>query len=129
MYKIIKTDQAPAAIGTYSQAVAYNDLLFVSGQIGLDPATGEFVSEFFKAQAERAFKNLFAIIDAAATSRKNIIKLNVSVVDMRLFSEFNEVMLMFFSEPFPARAVVGVRELPKGALVEIEAVVGMIDEV
>lgn len=127
MKKIINTAQAPAAIGTYSQAVVYGDTLYVSGQIGLDPATGEFVSADFKEQAQRAFENVNAIVTSAGTDLSHTIKLNISVIDMAQFSQFNEVMGRFFSEPYPARACVGVRELPKGALVEIEAIVGMSD--
>lgn len=128
MKKIINTNQAPAAIGTYSQAVIYNDVLYVSGQIGLDPQTGELVSPHFSEQAQRAFENLKAIAISAGTQLTNTIKLNVSVIDMSQFSSFNAIMERFFNEPYPARACVGVRELPKGALVEVEAVIGMKDD-
>ena len=128
MKKIINTSQAPTAIGTYSQAVIYGDVLYVSGQIGLDPQTGEFVSSDFGEQAQRVFENLKAIVTSAGTKLVNTIKLNVSVIDMAQFSRFNAVMEQFFSEPYPARACVSVRELPKGALVEVEAIVGMNDD-
>lgn len=128
MKKIINTNQAPAAIGTYSQAVIYNDVFYVSGQIGLDPQTGELVSPHFSEQAQRAFENLKAIAISAGTQLTNTIKLNVSVIDMSQFSSFNAIMERFFNEPYPARACVGVRELPKGALVEVEAVIGMKDD-
>ena len=118
----IKTDAAPAAIGTYSQAVRCGVLLFVSGQLGLHPITGQLASSF-EAEATQAFTNLKAIVEAAGTTLAAIVKLNVSVIDMGRFSTFNEVMTQFFQEPYPARAVVGVAQLPKGASVEIEAIV------
>lgn len=124
---IITTEHAPAAIGTYSQAVIYGDILYVSGQIGLDPKTGVFVSDDFRAQTKQAFENVLAIIVAAQTSKNRVIKLNVSLTDMNHFSVFNEVMPDYFCEPYPARAVVAVKELPKQALIEIEAIVGMRD--
>lgn len=127
MLKVIKTDHAPAAIGTYSQAVQVGDLLFVSGQIGMNPESGELVAEDFEHQSERAFNNLKAIVDAAGSSLSNIVKLNISVTSMSNFQIFNNVMLKFFKEPYPARAVVEVAALPKAALVEIEAVVSLHD--
>ncbi len=123
--KIIETQQAPRAPGMYSQAVAYGDLLFVSGQLGIDPATGDFVSDCFADQVQRAFKNLNAIVEQAGSTLKNIIKLNVSIVDIEKLAIFNSIMPQFLSTPYPARAVVGVHALPRGALVEIEAIVGM----
>lgn len=125
MIKIISTDKAPAAIGTYSQAARHGDLLFVSGQIGMDPQTSELVSDVFEAQAKQAFANLAAIVTAAGSELANTIKLNISVTDMAQFACFNSVMEIFFSKPYPARAVVGVAQLPKGALVEIEAIVAV----
>ena len=122
MLTIIKTTLAPAAIGTYSQAVRCHNLLFVSGQIGADPKTGQLAADF-NAQAMQAFTNLKAIIEAAKTNLASVLKLNVSVTDMSHFASFNEIMMQFFKEPYPARAVVGVAQLPKGALVEIEATV------
>lgn len=122
MLTIIKTALAPAAIGTYSQAVRCDNLLFVSGQIGLNPETG-VLAHGFNAQALQAFSNLTAIVEAANTTLSSVIKLNISVTDMDHFALFNEIMTQFFQEPYPARAVVGVAQLPKGALVEIEAVV------
>lgn len=122
MLKAIKTTQAPNAIGTYSQAVQCGDFLFVSGQIGMSPETGELVSDEFEMQARQAFSNLKAIVEAADSSLSQLVKVNVSVVDMQQFSIFNQVMATFFAEPYPARAVVEVSGLPKGAAVEIEAV-------
>ena len=127
MPRVISTDKAPAAIGTYSQAVVYGDLLYISGQIGLDPETGEFVADDFRQQAQRVFKNILAIIEAAGAKVTNIIKFNVSIKDMDKFPIFNEVMQEFISEPYPARAVVAVKELPKSAHVEVETIVGMND--
>lgn len=122
MLTIIKTTLAPTAIGTYSQAVRCDSLLFVSGQIGLNPVTSELAHDF-NAQAIQAFKNLQAIVEAANTNLSSVVKLNVSVTDMNQFASFNEIMAQFFVEPYPARAVVGVAQLPKDALVEIEAIV------
>ena len=122
MLTIIKTTLAPASIGKYSQAVRCHNLLFVSGQIGADPKTGQLAADF-NAQAMQAFTNLKAIIEAAKTNLASVLKLNVSVTDMSHFASFNEIMMQFFKEPYPARAVVGVAQLPKGALVEIEATV------
>lgn len=125
MIETIATDQAPAAIGPYSQAVRCDNFLFVSGQIGLDPRSGEFVSGDFEAQALQSFKNLQAIVEAAGTELRYTLKLNVSVVDMEQVQYFNGVMTQFFETPYPARALVCVAELPKGALVEVEAVVSI----
>ncbi len=125
MLKAISTGNAPAAIGTYSQAIRYNDLLFISGQIGMDPQTGILVSQSFDMQARRAFENLKGIIEAAGSDLSKTIKLNISVTDMSEFTSFNVIMAQFFYQPYPARAVVGVAELPKGACVEIEAIVAV----
>ena len=119
----IHTDHAPAAIGTYSQAIVHGDTLYISGQIPLDPATGEIVSGDFKARVERVFDNLSAIAEAAGTSLSQAIKLNVYLTDLGQFGELNEVMGGRFSEPFPARAAVQVAALPKGVDVEIDAVI------
>lgn len=126
MIQSIETNDAPSAIGTYSQAVRTGDLLFVSGQIGMSPDTGELVSTEFKAQSAQAFNNLAAIIEAAGGVLAQAVKINISVVDIQQFAIFNEVMATFFAEPYPARAVVEVAGLPKGALVEIEAVVELV---
>lgn len=118
----IHTDKAPAAIGTYSQAVRHGDLVFLSGQIPLDPATMEIVQGDFRAQVDRVIRNLAAVCEAAGGDLGHIIKLNVFLTDMNDFPVVSEVMSEHFEEPYPARAAVGVAALPKGVAVEIEAV-------
>ena len=118
---IIKTDQAPAAIGTYSQAVKIGDTVYLSGQIGLDPATMQMV-DGIEAQIHRVFQNLKAVAEAASGSLADVVKLNVFLTDLSNFAKVNEIMAQYFSEPYPARAAVGVKELPRGALVEADAV-------
>ncbi len=119
--QIISTPNAPAAIGTYSQAVRVGDTVYVSGQIGLDPATMQMV-EGIDAQIERVFANLQAVAVAAGTSLDAAVKLNVYLTDLANFAKVNSAMATCFKEPFPARAAVGVKELPRGALVEADAV-------
>ena len=119
---VIHTDNAPAAIGAYSQAVRAGELLFISGQIPLDPATGELVTGGAEAQIERAFQNLSAVCEAGGGGLDNIVKLNVYLTDLSDFAAVNEAMSRMFSRPFPARAAVGIAALPKGARVEFEAV-------
>lgn len=123
--KIIHSDAAPKAIGPYSQAVQVGNLVFVSGQIPLDPQTGELVAGDFKAQAEQVIKNLAAICQAAGGDLGNIVKLNVYLTDLSRFAEFNEVMNTHFVAPYPARAAVGISALPRGAQVEAEAVLAL----
>lgn len=123
--KIIHSDAAPKAIGPYSQAVQVGNLVFVSGQIPLDPQTGELVAGDFKAQAEQVIKNLAAICQAAGGDLGNIVKLNVYLTDLSRFAEFNEVMNAHFVAPYPARAAVGISALPRGAQVEAEAVLAL----
>ena len=119
----IHTDHAPAAIGPYSQATRAGNLVFLSGQIPLDPATGTVVGEGnIEAQARRAFDNLKAVCEAAGGSLADVVKLNVYLTDLGNFAKVNEAMARHFSEPFPARAAVGVKELPRGALVEADGV-------
>ncbi len=118
---IISTAQAPAAIGTYSQAVKVGDTVYLSGQIGLDPASMEMVAGI-DAQIIRVFDNLKAVAEAAGGSLADVVKLNVFLTDLAHFKTVNEVMGCYFSEPFPARAAVGVASLPRGALVEADAV-------
>lgn len=122
---IIKTNKAPAAIGPYSQAVRHGDLVFLSGQIPLDPETMEIVSGGIENQVHRVFKNLQAVCEAAGGSLAEIVKLNVFLTDLGDFAKVNEVMKGYFSEPYPARAAVGVVALPLGAEVEMEAVLGL----
>ena len=119
--KIISTANAPAAIGTYSQAVRVGDTVYMSGQIGLDPASMQMV-EGIDAQIVRVFENLKAVAEAAGGSLADVVKLNVFLTDLGNFAKVNETMARYFSEPFPARAAVGVKELPRGALVEADAV-------
>ncbi|HMV19549.1 MAG TPA: RidA family protein [Zoogloea sp.] len=119
--QIIATPHAPAAIGTYSQAVRAGDTVYLSGQIGLDPATMQLM-DGFEAQTVRVFENLKAVAEAAGASLADVVKLNLYLTDLAHFAKVNEVMARYFSEPFPARAAVGVKELPRGALVEADAV-------
>ena len=118
---IIATAHAPAAIGTYSQAVRVGDTIYMSGQIGLDPATMQMV-DGIDAQIVRVFENLKAVAEAAGGSLADVVKLNVFLTDLANFARVNETMAKYFSQPFPARAAVGVKELPRGALVEADAI-------
>lgn len=118
---IISTPNAPAAIGTYSQAVKVGDTVYLSGQIGLDPATMQMV-DGIDAQIVRVFDNLKAVAEAAGGSLADVVKLNVFLTDLGNFAKVNEAMARYFSEPFPARAAVGVASLPRGALVEADGV-------
>jgi reactive intermediate/imine deaminase len=119
--KIIQTTQAPAAIGTYSQAVQVGKTVYLSGQIGLDPARMELV-DGIDAQVRRVFDNIKAVTEAAGGSMADIVKLNVFLIDLNNFALVNTIMAEYFAEPYPARAAVGVASLPKGALVEADAV-------
>lgn len=121
----ISTDDAPAAIGTYSQAVACGELLFISGQIPLDPATMTLVGDSFEARARRVFDNIAAIARAAGGSLDDVVKLTIYLTDLDDFATVNEVMADYFSAPYPARAALGVAALPKGADVEAEAVLAL----
>lgn len=117
----IQTTQAPAAIGTYSQAVKVGSTVYLSGQIGLDPEKMELV-EGVEAQVRRVFDNLAVVAQAAGGSMSHIVKLNVFLIDLGNFALVNSMMAEYFAEPYPARAAVGVASLPKGALVEADAV-------
>ncbi|GAA0558787.1 RidA family protein [Halomonas salifodinae] len=119
---VINTDKAPAAIGPYSQAIKAGNTVYMSGQIPLDPATMELVSDDFEAQARQVFTNLKAVCEEAAGSLGEIVKINLYLVDLDNFAIVNKVMEEFFGAPFPARAAVGVKALPKGSQVEAEAV-------
>ncbi|PSJ81088.1 RidA family protein [Neisseria iguanae] len=120
---IIHTDNAPAAIGAYSQAVRVGDTVYMSGQIPLDPATMQVVGDGdFRAEAIQVFKNLQAVAEAAGGSLNDIVKINAYLTDLGNFAIFNEVMAEFIPAPFPARAAVGIADLPKGVQVEAEAV-------
>jgi reactive intermediate/imine deaminase len=123
---IIKTDLAPAAIGTYSQAVKVGDTVYLSGQIPLDPSSMELVAGV-EAQIRRVFTNLSAVAEAAGGELNDIVKLNIFLTDLSHFALVNQVMAEFFQEPFPARAAIGVAALPKGSAVEMDAVM-VLDE-
>lgn len=119
--QIIQTDQAPQAIGTYSQAVRVGGTVYLSGQIGLDPQSMTLV-DGIEAQIHQVFKNLSAVCVAANANLADIAKLNIFLTDLGHFSMVNEIMSAYFDAPYPARAAVGVKELPKGALVEADAI-------
>lgn len=121
----IHTEQAPAAIGTYSQAVKHGDLVFLSGQIPLDPETMELVAGDITQQIRRVLDNLSAVCRAAGGSLNDIIRLRVYLVDMADFPHVNTLMEEYFTAPFPARAAIGVAALPKGARVEMDAVLAL----
>ncbi|WP_449288552.1 RidA family protein [Marinicella sediminis] len=125
MKKIISTDQAPAAIGTYSQAIVHNNTLFTSGQIPIDPATGEMLPAEFELQAHQVFKNLAAIAAAAGTDLQHAIKLNVFLQDLENFASLNHIMGEYIQQPYPARAAVQVARLPKDSLIEIDAIIAV----
>ncbi len=118
----VATEAAPAAIGPYSQAVAAGDIVFISGQIPLDPASGELVAGPFGAQAERALANLDAILAAAGSRRDRVVKVTVFLADLADFAELNQIYARFFGVHRPARAVVQVAALPRGAALEVEAI-------
>lgn len=120
--RIIHTDQAPAAIGTYSQATVSGQLVFLSGQIPLDPVTMELVGSQIDAQIEQVFKNLAAVCEAAGGTLSQIVKLQVYLTDLVHFSKVNEIMARYFTAPFPARAAIGVSALPRGAMVEVDGI-------
>jgi reactive intermediate/imine deaminase len=119
--QIISTPNAPAAIGTYSQAVRVENTIYLSGQIGLDPATMQMV-EGIDAQIVGVFENLKAVAAAAGTTLDAAVKVNIYLTDLANFARVNETMARYFNQPYPARAAVGVKELPRGALVEADAV-------
>ena len=121
---IISTDKAPQAIGTYSQAVRYQGLVFISGQIPLDPESMEIVPGGIDAQITRVFDNLSAVCTAADGSLDDIVKLTIFLTDMGDFPQVNTIMGQYFSEPYPARAAVQVAALPKGVSVEMDAILG-----
>jgi 2-iminobutanoate/2-iminopropanoate deaminase len=122
MKKIISTSKAPAAIGPYSQAIKVGNLVYTSGQIPVNPATGSFVEGGIKEQARQSLTNVKAILEEAGLTMANVIKTTVFMADMNDFADMNAVYAEFFAEPYPARSAVAVKTLPKGALVEIEVV-------
>jgi reactive intermediate/imine deaminase len=123
--EIINTSAAPAAIGTYSQAVKTGNLVFLSGQIPLDPATGQLVSGDIEAEIRRVFDNLKAVAAVAAGTLDNAVKVNVYLTDLAHFGKVNEIMANYFQQPYPARAAVQVAALPRGARVEVECVLSL----
>ena len=118
----VSTDSAPAAIGPYSQAIILDGMIYCSGQVGLDPASGQLVEGDVQAQAQRALQNLSAVLEAAGSSLANVVKTTVFLTNMGNFAAMNEVYATFFGDEPPARSTVAVAELPKGAQVEIEAI-------
>lgn len=120
--QIISTPAAPAAIGPYSQAVRAGQTVYLSGQIALDPASGQLVGDGFEAQVLRAFENLRGVAEAAGGSLADCVKLTLFLTDLSQFPQVNEIMQRFFVQPFPARSTVGVASLPRGAQFEVEAV-------
>ena len=123
--QIIHTPLAPKAIGTYSQAVRAGDTVYISGQIPLDPATGQLVGGDIEAEIRRVFDNISAIAQAAGGSLAQAVKLTVFLTDLVHFPKVNEVMATYFSEPYPARAAIGVASLPRGARVEVECILSL----
>lgn len=123
MKQIIQTDSAPAAIGLYSQAVKVGNQVYISGQIPLDPKTMVLVSEDIRAQIHQVFENIRAVVEAAGASLSQVVKLTIFMLDLIHFPAVNEIMAEYFVQPYPARAVVGVAALPKGAQVEADAIV------
>ncbi|OGS91444.1 MAG: reactive intermediate/imine deaminase [Gallionellales bacterium GWA2_60_18] len=123
---IIQTPDAPAAIGTYSQAVRVDHTVYLSGQIGLDPTSMQMV-DGIEAQVHRVFQNLRAVTVAAGGSMDDVVKLNIFLTDLGHFSKVNEIMATYFHQPYPARAAVGVASLPRGALVEADGVMYLQD--
>jgi len=123
--QIISTDQAPAAIGTYSQAVRIDNTVYLSGQIPLVPPTMEIIDGAISEQIHQVFKNLSAVCEAAGGSLQDIVKLNIFLTDLSNFPIVNEVMAQYFTQPYPARAAIGVSELPKAVGVEMDAIMAL----
>lgn len=119
---VIHTDRAPQAIGTYSQAIKSGTTVYLSGQIPLIPETMQMVSNDFTEQAEQVFKNVEAVCEAAGGSTHDLVKVNIFLIDLSNFATVNEIMSRYFKQPYPARAAIGVKELPKGSLIEIDGV-------
>ena len=119
---IIQTDNAPAAIGTYSQAVKAGTTVYLSGQSPLVPATMELASQDFAEQATQVFENIKAVCEAAGGTTNDLVKVNIYLLDLGHFATVNEIMSKYFAKPYPARAAIGIKELPKGAQIEIDGV-------
>ena len=126
MKKVISTKKAPAAIGPYSQAIQVGNLIYTSGQIPIDPATGSFVEGGIKEQTRQSLTNIKAILAEVGLSMSNVVKTTVFMADMNDFADMNAIYAEFFSEPYPARSAIAIKTLPKGALVEIEVVAEVI---
>lgn len=124
---VIHTDNAPAAIGTYSQAVRSGNVVYLSGQIPLVPETMQMVSDDFAEQAQQVFKNLTAVCKAAGGSLQGMTKVNIFLTDLSNFATVNEIMSQHFTQPYPARAAIGVKELPKGSQIEIDGILEVND--
>lgn len=124
---VITTDNAPAAIGTYNQAIKTGTTVYLSGQIPLIPETMEIISEDFEQQAEQVFKNLAAVCEASGGSLADAVKLNIFLTDLGQFAKVNEIMAKYVAEPFPARAAVQVAALPKGVQIEIDGILELSD--
>ncbi|SDJ50430.1 RidA family protein [Salimicrobium halophilum] len=123
MTKVIQTDKAPQAVGPYSQAVDTGDLIFISGQIGLDPETQKFVSDNVEDQTDQVMKNIGAILEEAGKTYSDIVKIGIFLDSMDDFQTVNDIYASFLTEPYPARAAIEAAKLPKGAKVEMEAIV------
>ena len=124
--RAVSTNAAPGAVGPYSQAITTDDLVFCSGQVGLDPATGEMVAGGVEAEAERVIRNLEAVLDAAGCTLADVVKTTCFLADINDFAKFNAVYARFWPDPPPARSTFGVAALPRGAQVEIEAIAARI---
>lgn len=120
--RVIHTPQAPAAIGPYSQAIGANGMVFLSGQVGLDPETGQLVAGGFEAEARRVFANLAAVAEAAGSSLAAAVRVTVYLTDFGQFAVANRIMQEYFREPYPARVTIGVASLPRGALIEVDCI-------
>ena len=120
--KIIHTPNAPKAIGPYSQAIAAGGAVYLSGQVGLDPATGELVEGGIEAEARRVFSNLAAVAEAAGSSLAAAVRVTVYLADFATFTTANKIMQEFFSEPYPARVTIGAASLPRGAAIEVDCI-------
>ena len=119
---VISSDKAPAAIGTYSQAIKAGNTVYLSGQIPLDPQTMNLVSDDFEAQTVQVFENLRTVIEAAGGGFQDVVKLNIFLTDLAHFAKVNEIMGRYFQQPYPARAAIGVAALPRGAQVEMDGI-------
>ena len=123
--KSIHTENAPAPIGIYSQAIRFGDTVYMSGQIGINPKTGELVSEKFKDQVRQVFENISVVAKAAGGNMNDVLKLTIYMTDLKDFSDLNTVMAEYFEQPYPARSAIEIKALPKKSVVEMEAVMAV----